>query len=150
MFLGKDGKKTLIDGLKPSIIYNKINHMTQAPNRRQRRLAMKYQGILKAKRKLSFKDWMEVTSDSIKKGKEIHAANVDAAETKIAEQLEAAEERKIVAWREEGFNDKEIEMLREANAILSIRHKETWHTDKKVARKLIREARESLNSRRDD
>ena len=124
--------------------------MTQAPNRRQRRLAMKYQGILKAKSKLTFKDWMEVTSDSVKKGRELHAANVDAAEKAIAAQLEAAEEQKIISWRSEGYDDKEIEMLREANAILAIRDKETWHTDKKVARKLIREARESLNSRKND
>tara|TARA_S200002703_G_C3768602_1_gene236624 strand:+ start:930 stop:1304 length:375 start_codon:yes stop_codon:yes gene_type:complete len=122
--------------------------MTQTPNRRQRRLAMKYQGILRAKSKISFKDWMEVTSESVKKGREIHAANVDAAEKAIAEQLEAAEERKIVAWKEEGYNDKEIEMLREANAILTIRYKDTWHTDKKTARKLTREARESLNKRK--
>ena len=76
--------------------------MTQTPNRRQRRLAMKYQGILRAKSKLSFKDWMEVTSESLKKGKEIHAANVDAAEKSIAEQLEAIEVKKIEAWKSEG------------------------------------------------
>jgi len=124
--------------------------MTQTPNRRQRRLAMKYQGILRAKSKLSFKDWMEVTSESLKKGKEIHAANVDAAEKSITEQLEAIEVKKIEAWKGEGYNESEIEMLREANAILTIRDKETWHTDKKTARKLMKEARESLNSRKND
>lgn len=124
--------------------------MTQTPNRRQRRLAMKYQGILRAKSKLSFKDWMEVTSESLKKGKEIHAANVDAAEKSIAEQLEAIEVKKIEAWKSEGYNESEIEMLREANAILTVRDKETWHTDKKAARKLMKEARESLNSRKND
>ena len=41
-------------------------------------------------------------------------------------------------------------MLREANAILAIRDKKTWHTDKKVARKLMKEARESLNKRIND
>ena len=124
--------------------------MTQAPNRRQRRLAMKYQGMLKAKSKLPFQKWMEVTRENLERGKELHAANTDAVEKRIAEQLESIEERKIVAWKETGYNDKEIEMLREANAILSVKDKETWHTDKKVARKLMKEARESLNKRLND
>jgi hypothetical protein len=124
--------------------------MTQAPNRRQRRLAMKYQGLLKAKSKLPFHKWMELTRENIERGKELHAANTDAVEKRIAEQLESIEERKIEAWKETGYNDKEIEMLREANAILSVRDKETWHTDKKVARKLMKEARESLNKRLND
>jgi len=124
--------------------------MTQAPNRRQRRLAMKYQGMLRAKSRLPFHAWMELTRESLEQGKEIHAANVDAAEKKITEQLESIEERKIVAWKETGYNDKEIEMLREADAILTVKYKETWHTDKKVARNLMRDARESLNKRLND
>lgn len=124
--------------------------MTQAPNRRQRRLAMKYQGILKAKSRLPFHEWMKVTAEALEKGKELHKANVDAAEKKIAEQLESIEERKIEAWKEIGYNEKEIEMLREANAILTVRYKETWHTDKKEARKLMKDARESLNKRLND
>jgi len=124
--------------------------MTQAPNRRQRRLAMKYQGMLRAKSRLPFHAWMELTRESLEQGKEIHAANVDSAEKKIAGQLESIEERKIVAWKEIGYNDKEIEMLREADAILTVKYKETWHTDKKVARNLMRDARESLNKRLND
>ena len=124
--------------------------MTQAPNRRQRRLAMKYQGMIRAKSRLPFHAWMELTRESLEQGKEIHAANVDSAEKKIAEQLESIEERKIVAWKETGYNDKEIEMLREADAILTVKYKETWHTDKKVARNLMRDARESLNKRLND
>lgn len=124
--------------------------MTQAPNRRQRRLAMKYQGLLKAKSKLPFHKWMELTRENIERGKELHAANTDAVENRLAEHLQSVEERKIEAWRDTGYNDKEIEMLREANAILSVRDKETWHTDKKIARKLMKEARESLNKRLDD
>lgn len=124
--------------------------MTQAPNRRQRRLAMKYQGILKAKRNLPFNEWMKLTKASIDKGIELHRANTDAVEKKIAEQLESMEESKIIAWKEVGYNDKEIEMLREADAILTVKDKESWHTDKKVARKLMKEARESLNKRLND
>jgi hypothetical protein len=124
--------------------------MTQAPNRRQRRLAMKYQGLLKAKSKLPFHKWMEVTRESIERGKELHAATVDAQDKKISELLESMESQKIVAWKEIGYNESEIKMLREANAILSVKDKKTWHTDKKVARKLMKDARESLNKRLND
>lgn len=77
--------KVLSNSLSPDtrptsiVIYNKINHMTQIPNRRQRRQMLKYQGILKAKSKASLKEWAEYVRENIKAGKEIHAANVDRA-----------------------------------------------------------------------
>ncbi len=124
--------------------------MTQAPNRRQRRLAMKYQGLLKAKSKLPFHKWMEFTKESINKGKEIHEANVDSIDKKMVLRLEAAEERQIEVWREIGYDESEIKMLREANAILMVKDKETWKSDKKEARQLMKDARESLNKRLND
>jgi len=124
--------------------------MTQAPNRRQRRLAMKYQGLLKAKSKLPFHKWMEVTRENLQRGKELHAATTDAVEKGIAERLESIEERQIIAWKEVGYNETEIKMLREANAILSVKDKETWKADKKEARQLMKDARESLNKRLND
>ncbi len=124
--------------------------MTQAPNRRQRRLAMKYQGLLKAKSKLPFHKWMEVTKENLQRGKELHAVNTDIIEKGIAERLESIEERQIIAWREVGYNEDEIKMLREANAILSVKDKETWKADKKEARQIMKEARESLNKRLND
>lgn len=124
--------------------------MTLSANRRQRRLAMKYQGILKAKSKLPFHEWMELTKENIVKGREIHAANTDAVEKSIAQQLESLELKQIEAWKEVGYDEQEIAMLREASAILTVRDKETWKTDKKEARKLMKDARESLNKRLND
>ncbi len=124
--------------------------MTQAPNRRQRRLAMKYQGLFKAKSKLPFHKWMEVTKENLQRGKELHTANTDIIEKGIAERLESIEERQIIAWREVGYNEDEIKMLREANQILIIKDKETLKTDKKEARQLMKQARESLNKRLND
>ena len=40
------------------------------PNRRQRRAAMKYQGFLKQKSKLPFKQWLELCRETRKKGRE--------------------------------------------------------------------------------
>ena len=51
--------------------------MTHLPNRQQRRAALKYQGILKAKSEASFKEWSEYVRENIKSGKEIHQANID-------------------------------------------------------------------------
>ena len=45
--------------------------MNNIPTRRERRASMKYQGILKMKSKLSFKNWRELTVNSIKAGREI-------------------------------------------------------------------------------
>ena len=93
---------------------------------------------------------MEITKENIERGKELHAANVDSVEKSIAERLESIEERQIVAWQEVGYNENEIKLLREANAILMVKDKETWHTDKKEARQLMKDARESLNKRLND
>jgi len=122
--------------------------MQNIPNRRERRAAMKYQGMLKAKSKLPFKEWMKMTSESIKAGKEIHAANVDAIDKRLTQQLEDMDAKNVEKWKEEGYTKKEIEKLREASAILAVRYKETWQEDKKVARKLMKEVRESYYKRK--
>jgi len=118
------------------------------PNRRQRRAAMNYQGILKMKSKLSLKEWLEICKQTREKGNEIHAANVEAAEKSIYASLEAAELIHINRWKEEGYTDKEIEKLRDALALITIKDKSSWHKDKKVARKTFKELREKLNSRK--
>ena len=122
--------------------------MQNIPNRRERRAAMKYQGMLKAKSKLPFKEWMKMTSESIKAGKEIHAANTDAIDKRLTQQLEDMDAKNVEKWTEEGYTKKEIEKLREASAILAVRYKETWQEDKKVARKLMKEVRESYYKRK--
>ena len=122
--------------------------MSKIPNRRERRAAMKYQGLLKAKSKLSFKEWMKLTSENAKAGKEIHAAHLDATDKQLAQQLEDRENILIEQWKEFGYNDKEIKMLREANATLVIKDKENWHNDKKKARRILKEVNDSYLKRK--
>jgi len=124
--------------------------MNNIPNRRERRAAMRYQGVLKAKSKLSFVKWRELIRETNKQGKEIFEAKRDATEQSIADQLEAKELVQIERWKEQGYTQKEIEKLREAWAILTIRDKETWHTDKKIARKILKETSEALYNRKND
>ncbi len=118
------------------------------PNRKQRRAGLKYQGYLKQKSKLSFKDWCNVVKDFQERGKEIHAANVEAADKAIYAKYEAIENQKISVWKEEGYTEKEIEKLREAYASIMIKDKENWHRDKKIARKTIKELRTELYKRK--
>jgi len=64
--------------------------MTQLPNRKQRRAALKYQGILKAKSEASIKEWTEYVRENIKSGEELHKSNLDRT---IAEQGEAQDKK---------------------------------------------------------
>ena len=110
--------------------------MAQIPNRRERRSAMKHAGMLTQRRKLKYKDWLESTRENIRQGKEIHAANVDAREKEKYAQLEEVESKAISTWKESGYNEKEIELLREAWALSTIRDKESWQEDKKTVKEL--------------
>ena len=121
--------------------------MSKIPTRRERRAAMKFQGVLKMKGKLPYSKWLEFTRESIKNGKQIFAANQDAMEKSIAEQLEAKELVMIEQWKESGYTTEEIEKLREAYANLTVRDLSTWHVDKKVARNLIKEVNKSRSER---
>ena len=119
----------------------------QMPNRSQRRKAMKFQGFLKQKGKLSLTEWSKICKETAKHGKEIHTANVDAVDKYVYSKLEAVENIKIAKWKEEGYTDKEIEQLREAYSLIMIKDKTTWHTDKKIARKTIKELSLKLQAR---
>jgi len=123
------------------------NETARIPNRSQRRMAMKHQGLLKQKRNLPLSEWRELCREIRIKGNEIHQANVDRIDNATFARLEEIESKKISVWKEEGYNDKEITKLREAYSIMSVKDKSTWHTDKKIARNLIKEARLSLQKR---
>tara|TARA_R110002072_G_scaffold49332_1_gene134165 strand:+ start:571 stop:963 length:393 start_codon:yes stop_codon:yes gene_type:complete len=118
------------------------------PNRRQRRTAMAHQGLLKQKSKLSLAEWYKLCSEIKIKGNEIHEANIERDEKSNFARLEEIESVNISNWKEEGYTDKEIEQLREAYSIFMIKDKSTWHKDKKVARKIIKELSSTLYNRK--
>ena len=118
------------------------------PNRRQRRMAMAHQGLLKQKSKLSLAEWYKLCSEIKIKGNEIHEANIERDEKSNFARLEEIESVNISNWKEEGYTDKEIEQLREAYSIFMIKEKSTWHKDKKVARKIIKELSSTLYNRK--
>lgn len=121
--------------------------MNKIPTRRERRAAMKFQGIRKRKGKLPLIKWMEATKDSIKQGKEIFKINQDAREKLTSDEFEQRELKLIEGWKENEYNSNEIEKLREAYSILMIKYLPTWHEDKKHARNLIKEVNKSKRDR---
>jgi len=121
--------------------------MNNIPTRRERRASMKYQGILKMKSKLSFKNWRELTVNTIKAGREIFESNKDNAEKAESQQLETLESKLVLAWKDMGYLDTEIAQLREANAIITVKDIHSWHADKKTARKIMKDANRNLLSR---
>jgi hypothetical protein len=123
------------------------NETARIPNRTQRRLAMKHQGLLEQKRNLSLSDWSKLCREIRSKGQEIHQANVERNDKAIFAKLEEIESKKISTWKEDGYTDKEIEKLREAYSLIMIKDKSTWQADKKVARNIIKEARLNLQKK---
>lgn len=121
--------------------------METTPNRRSRRNAMKINKFFKLKNSLSFKERFKFTNDSIKRGKEIFKTNQQKFEKNIKEQLENIENKKIQEWKDNGYNDTEIELLREANAITLVKDLDAWHKEKRQARQLIKDATKTRNNR---
>jgi hypothetical protein len=83
--------------------------MSQTPNRKQRRAYMKTAGILRAKRDLNFKEWCQLTTENIKKGREIHAHNADFYDKQIYEQLQKKEDSMVKFWQELGYDKEKID-----------------------------------------
>lgn len=118
-------------------------------SRRQRRAQFRAMGYLKIKNMFGrFSEpgqaWYNKMQEA---GKEAHEANVrrnlDATENAL--QTKANELKKT--WASIGYNDAEIAMLEEAFFTLSIKNKATRREDKKAARKLMKDASNSLKSR---
>lgn len=115
--------------------------MNVTANSKQRRRFLKLSGMLRKKGKQPFKQWREEVRSNIAAGKEMHQAHLDSTDKALQEIAEAREERQIKNWRELGYSDSNIEKLREADALLTVRDKETWKRDKKRAREIMREVK---------
>jgi len=118
---------------------------TQA--RKQRRAYLRAQGFLKMKRELPINKWMALVRETQKRGSEIHQNHVENQERLLLEQLEIKEINLVKTWKNIGYNDKEIEKLKEANASLTFKDRGSWKEDKKIARKQMKEAQASMLSR---
>lgn len=121
--------------------------MSTLPGRSIRRRMLKANGFFKSKSELSFKERVQLTEQTRERGTEYSNTNADAMDKNIAEQLEAKEVALISAWKESGYDDKEIELLRTAHAIYSVKNRSSWKEDKKIAKDAINAARQSFIKR---
>lgn len=121
--------------------------MTTLPRRSVRRKMLKMNGFFKSKSQLGFNNWLKITSQTLTRGREYEQNNSDMRDKAISSSLEKAELNLIENWKLIGYDQQEIDKLREANAILAVKDLSTWREDKKLAIKLMREAKESLIQR---
>ena len=114
------------------------------PNRRQRRAYLKQQGIIKALSKMPYFGEVrsKVRSENIAYGKKLHAENTRRIEELNAARLEAALDSAKLAWKEQGYNDQEMQLLEEAWALGAIKDKETYREDKKKRKQLLAQVKE--------
>jgi hypothetical protein len=80
-------------------------------------------------------------------GLKMHEAHVNRVNDQIEDALQLKANSLKETWAKIGYNDSEIAMLEEAFFNLSIKNKDTYREDKKAARKLMKDASNSLKSR---
>lgn len=110
---------------------------------------MKAAGMLRVKNTYSYfsgprQAWYAKTQED---GKAAQEANEKRTNDSIEEQLQAKLNNLKETWAEIGYNAEEIEMLNEAFILLAVKNKDTLRSDKKEARKLMKDAKTSLMSR---
>ena len=121
---------------------------------------MKQRGILKYISKLPFlgETRTRIRQENIENGRKLHQMHLDRIEQANAERLERIlegytneEGEKVPGlkdnWKEQGYNQKEIDMLEEAWSLSVIKDKETYQADKKKRRALQKEAKASRDAR---
>lgn len=119
------------------------------PNHSQRRNMLRNQKVLKIKNELHgmSKSAVEFREAQRESGRKIHEANLDRLEQQQAQLIESKLTAVKAGWDSLGYNEEEVAMLEEAWMLTTFKNKKTWHTDKKKARKLMKQAEESKTQR---
>jgi hypothetical protein len=78
-------------------------------NRHQRRAYLRNVGIVRAKSKLPYKDWLKVVTANIKNGKNRHEQYTEMISKSIETQLEAMEQRIRLNCNQLGYSKEQIE-----------------------------------------
>jgi len=118
-------------------------------SRKQRRAQMKSAGMLKVKNMYSplsgqRQAWYKKTRED---GQQAHEAHLKRVNDQIEEQLQTRLNNLKETWKSSGYNDQEIKMLEDAFMLTSIKYKDTLRSDRKEARRLMKQARESFQNR---
>lgn len=118
-------------------------------SRKQRRAQMRSAGMLKVKNMYSplsgqRQAWYKKTRED---GQQAHEAHLKKVNDQIEEQLQTRLNNLKETWKSSGYNDQEIKMLEDAFMLTSIKYKDTLRSDRKEARRLMKQARESFQNR---
>jgi len=117
--------------------------------RRQQRDVYRQANFIRIKNRLMRKSEMAIEwynarrQEGIEKMRQFENQVIDSLESQRMTRLNSAKSK----WQEEGYNDAEIKLLEESWILTSDRDQETWHSDKKRARALAKEAFISRKSR---
>lgn len=119
------------------------------PNRRMRRMQMREAGVLKALSKLPWNHPVkrQIQAENLKNGARIQQMHADVNDARIASALESRLESAKAEWKKTGYNKEEMTLLEEACALESVVDKETRKEDRKKAKELKAQARESFAAR---
>ena len=119
------------------------------PNRRMRRMQMREAGVLKALSKLPWNHPVkrQIQAENLKNGARIQQMHADVNDARIASALESRLESAKAEWKKTGYNKEEMTLLEEAWALESVVDKETRKEDRKKAKELKAQARESFAAR---
>lgn len=119
------------------------------PNRRMRRMQMREARVLKALSKLPWNHPVkrQIQAENLKNGARIQQMHADVNDARIASALESRLESAKAEWKKTGYNKEEMTLLEEAWALESIVDKETRKEDRKKAKELKAQARESFTAR---
>lgn len=119
------------------------------PNRRMRRMQMKEAGVLKALSKLPWNHPVkrQIQAENLKNGARIQQMHADVNDARNASALESRLESAKAEWKKTGYNKEEMTLLEEAWALESVIDKATRKEDRKKAKELKAQARESFAAR---
>lgn len=118
-------------------------------NRRNKRTMYRMANFLKIKNTYMFGSevrnaWYAKTiGDGRESFRQTTSRVQDQIENRLQEILNSAKE----TWVRIGYNEKEIKMLEESYSLDSVKNKETLTEDRKLSKKLVKEANKSLLSR---
>jgi len=122
---------------------------TTSQSRRQRREMYRRAGFLKIKNNYNplgpvMVNWYTKTREE---GQRLHEAHTRMVETQIEEKLQSILNSSKETWTGLGYNEAELKMLEEAFSLRSVKNRETLTADRKLAKRLEKEAYQSKLSR---
>jgi hypothetical protein len=119
------------------------------PNHSQRRNMLRQQKVLKIKSEMHplDKNSIEFREAQRENGRKIHESNLDRIEQQHSIKMEETLTSLKGGWTEQGYDESEVTLLEKAWRLTTFKNKKTWHSDKKEARKLMKQADVSRKQR---